>query len=420
MAASASDYFKRTGNSTATSMASPGHSIGGTSITVGSTANWPTTTGVTFAIDSVTLSGTEEVQVPGTYTLWHGTVVGSTVTNMTLAAESPNSDQNYAAGSLTRVYIPVSAALHNKMVEGILVHADQDGTLKADSVDVTAVIKDNVVSNAKLSEFKPSEVLADYVVSGGVVAQTAGLTGSFSNMVHYIGGVRSTKTSVANKTYTASKDTYVDADVTANSIVVYTEVANGAASPALTAGYIRIAKVVTNGSAITSVVQSASDTLKNPIRPLYPITMPKLGNTCMTSVYLGTQMSNIAQNADTRISFDTKVFDIGSNFTLSPDYVFVAPVNGFYYASATVNWRSVNAGENITLNIKRNATTVLQKQLNIAASSFGAEAHTSGLVYMTAAQYLEVTTAHDGTGSAQDILNGSTSTYFQVFLVAAG
>ena len=103
----------------------------------------------------------------------------------------------------------------------------------------------------------------DFVVSGGVVAQSAGLVGTFSNIVFYRAGRRYSGSSIANKTYTASKDTYVD--ITGNTdgsvTVLYTEVANGAASPALTTNYVRIAKVITSGSAITSVVQSGVDSV---------------------------------------------------------------------------------------------------------------------------------------------------------------
>lgn len=146
--------------------------------------------------------------------------------------------------------------------------ADQGVTTAkiADSNVTTGKIADAAVTGVKM-EARPVDYLANFIASGGVVAQSAGLVGTFSNMVHYINGVRCTKTSVANKTYTVSKDTYVDADATNNSTVVYTEVANGAASPALSANYIRVAKVVTNGSAITSVVQYGLDTLGNAVAP---------------------------------------------------------------------------------------------------------------------------------------------------------
>lgn len=113
-------------------------------------------------------------------------------------------------------------------------------------------------------------LLADHIVSGGVVAQSAGLVGTFSNIVFYLNGQRYSGTSIANKTYTASKDTYVDVTATSGGAVsvTYTEVANGAASPALAANNIRVAKVITSGAAITSVSQGSVDSLNNQIYPM--------------------------------------------------------------------------------------------------------------------------------------------------------
>lgn len=102
-----------------------------------------------------------------------------------------------------------------------------------------------------------SDRIADYVKPGtGVVAISSGLVGTFSDITYYISGKRYTKTSIANKTYTASKDTYVD--INTSGTITYTEVANNAASPSLAASSIRVAIVVTNGSAITSVNQGST------------------------------------------------------------------------------------------------------------------------------------------------------------------
>jgi hypothetical protein len=90
---------------------------------------------VAFAIDRAEIIAGEEVQIAGTYTEWTGQVTGATtIGSMVLSSDSPNSDQNYSAGSLTRVYIPVSATRENKLVEGILQHANQDGTLITQAV----------------------------------------------------------------------------------------------------------------------------------------------------------------------------------------------------------------------------------------------------------------------------------------------
>lgn len=124
---------------------------------------------------------------------------------------------------------------------------------------------DGTLKNTALDSFlKPGDVVRmDFVASGGVVAQSAGLTGTFSDIVFYISGLRQSATGVADKAYTASKDTYVD--IGTDGTVDYNEVANGAAAPALAANHIRVAKVVTDGSGITSVVQYGNDGLGNKI-----------------------------------------------------------------------------------------------------------------------------------------------------------
>jgi hypothetical protein len=147
------------------------------------------------------------------------------------------------------------------------VNGNLDSTNLADSAVSTSKLADNAVTEAKMQS-RASEYLADFVASGGVIAQSAGLTGTFSNIVYYIDGIRYTKSSVANKAYTASKDTYVDIDSSGN--VTYNEVANGASAPSLSAGNIRLAKVVTSGAAITSVTQTGSDSLGNLLRNLEP------------------------------------------------------------------------------------------------------------------------------------------------------
>lgn len=104
------------------------------------------------------------------------------------------------------------------------------------------------------------ESLFDHVVSGGVITDPgASLTQTTTSLVAVIDGRRVTIDATA-KTYTASKDTYVDvlrSGTTAS--YVYTEVANNAASPALASNSIRLAIVITNGTEITQVNQGNTD-----------------------------------------------------------------------------------------------------------------------------------------------------------------
>lgn len=115
---------------TVTTLSAPGWTTGvSNAVTVASTTNWPTGTGVAFAVDTVDSAG---VQVPGSYCEFVGTVAGAnSITNVELTEGDP---QNYAAGSTTRVYIPVTATRENRIVEWGSVHANQDGSLKTDAV----------------------------------------------------------------------------------------------------------------------------------------------------------------------------------------------------------------------------------------------------------------------------------------------
>jgi hypothetical protein len=128
MAASELDVFEKQGISTVTTLSAPGKAAAATTITVGSTVNFPTTTGITFAIRTVDSSGE---LVAGTYTEWVGTVTSGTTLAMN-AVPVYGSDQVYTAGSTTQVYIPVSSYSYNKMIDGLLAEHNQlDGTHKA-------------------------------------------------------------------------------------------------------------------------------------------------------------------------------------------------------------------------------------------------------------------------------------------------
>lgn len=96
------------------------------------------------------------------------------------------------------------------------------------------------------------EAFGEFVDSGLLPATDAGLGSDISLGVAYVRGYRVSKPSVTAHTYTASVDTYVD--ISSTGVFTYPEVATGAAAPAVTALSIRLAKVVTDGDNITSVV----------------------------------------------------------------------------------------------------------------------------------------------------------------------
>lgn len=102
-----------------------------------------------------------------------------------------------------------------------------------------------------------TEHFFDYIASGMVWsgdAYASTRNASMTSGVIYINGRRLTATAVAARSFTASKDTYIDASDNGDgtALLTYTEVANNAASPALAANNVRVGIVVTGASNIAS------------------------------------------------------------------------------------------------------------------------------------------------------------------------
>ena len=135
------------------------------------------------------------------------------------------------------------------------------------SLNIGAVAASTGVTDAGTNLLSSrQETIRNFVASGGVVVQTSGLTTSFSNIVYYVAGTRYTLSGVANRSNGASKDIYID--ITAGAAApTYTEVSNNTSAPALAANSVRVAKVVTNASAVTAIQQTMNDTNNVPIYP---------------------------------------------------------------------------------------------------------------------------------------------------------
>lgn len=150
MSASKDDYFKKVGRATATTLSSPGYTIGDSTINTGATTNWPVDTGVTFAIDEV---GSDGLRISGTYNVFNGVVSGAgQVSQVEYIGGDPNRD--YSAGATTRVYILVSAYRDNQFTDGILVHANQNGTLKDTAIPANSIDNSNVKTGAAINGSK--------------------------------------------------------------------------------------------------------------------------------------------------------------------------------------------------------------------------------------------------------------------------
>lgn len=183
----------------------------------------------------------------------------NTLTNLTLAPGYV--DTGNAIGDFVEL-IPTSF-WGNSLVDALLVLLNPDGTPKA------SVLKTALGNDGRLVETL-DELTTDVVSSGGIWTALTGFNVSMSALTAYIDGYRNTVSAIASRSFTPSKDTYVDVlrNTTTNAFsIVYTEVANGAATPALAPNSARVAIVVTSGAAVTAIRQSGYDGANNRVYP---------------------------------------------------------------------------------------------------------------------------------------------------------
>lgn len=131
-----------------------------------------------------------------------------------------------------------------------------------------------------------TELFFDYVASGCVWSGDsygASRNGSMTSGIVYIDGRRLVAAAVVAHTFTASKDTYIDASDNGDGTVLltYNEVNNNAASPALASNSIRLGIVVTDATDIQDAgsVNQGEDTKVLPIASSVPYQVTdSLGN----------------------------------------------------------------------------------------------------------------------------------------------
>lgn len=103
-----------------------------------------------------------------------------------------------------------------------------------------------------------------FAYSGCIPATDSDLTSDISACVAYVNGYR-ISIGATSQTYTANRDTYVD--LSQSGSYNLSAVANGASAPAVAANSARIAKVVTNGTAITTSTDLARRSLSGLVVP---------------------------------------------------------------------------------------------------------------------------------------------------------
>lgn len=126
-------------------------------------------------------------------------------------------------------------------------------TLSATGGDTNIDLKMTGKGTGKAYDDSITEWAFDFIPSGLIWSgdayastRNASMTAGFA----YISGVRVTVAAVTARSFTASRDTYID--LSSDGVLTYTEVTNNAASPALSANNIRIGIIVTAAGSIAA------------------------------------------------------------------------------------------------------------------------------------------------------------------------
>ncbi len=149
---------------------------------------------------------------------------------------------------------------------------DNANIKSAAAIDASKLASGSITDTQMATAVKPvtrfTDDFFDHVASGCVwTGDSYGSTrvASMTAGVVYVSGIRATVSAVTSRTFTASKDTYIDVD--SAGAITYTEVANNAASPALSAGNVRIGIIVTAAGSIAAV-GSVNQGQENKVLPI--------------------------------------------------------------------------------------------------------------------------------------------------------
>lgn len=317
---------------------------------------------------------------------------------MSFTLPNPNTPQNGQLGDATPI-------LQNEQAIAQAIAAFDGSQINAKSVTETAL------ADAINPRLRALESFSNYVYTGCVWSVVSGLQGSMTGGTIYVNGYRTIVTGVSNNTFAASSDVYVDIDYLGN--ITYNAVSNNATAPSLTANALRVAKIVTNGSAITTVTQTGADGVGNIIYPVGILSAKQIQNPYKFNVY-----RNAAFNGTTSTStliFDTKVFDTGNNYSTSTG-LFTSPVAGYYQ----FNWMVTSnhaSSRWLTLlqDITNNAELARGSDINVLTSGISTS-QGSQIIQLSLNQQVAIQLFSDNTNAGQP---GLSKTYFSGFIVSA-
>lgn len=135
-------------------------------------------------------------------------------------------------------------------------------------------------------------------------------------------------------------------------------------------------------------------------------------STVAFAAYHNTTQS-ISDATDTKVSFNTEVFDEGSDFASSE---FTAPIAGIYHFSGGVQYANLGSGSRVRIEVRVNGTRRFKGEDKEVGSTGVFQVSVSGTTKLSASDVVTIYTYQDSAGS--QTVNGSEGiTWFSGHLV---
>ena len=154
-----------------------------------------------------------------------------------------------------------------------------------------------------------------------------------------------------------------------------------------------------NGSALTSLT---SANLTGALPALDGSSLTGIGVTPSFSAHAGNTGQNVNNNTNTKVTFDTELFDSDGKFS---DSRFTPTVAGKYLIAAAVSFSNLAANAYTQLRVKKNDTDIFQETTQNVASTADTKTQSVFVLDLDDDDYVEIF-ARQNSGSAQTLRTG--------------
>jgi len=248
-----------------------------------------------------------------------------------------------------------------------------------------------------------NKILTAPTINGATLSGT--LSGTYT-----IGGTPTFPSSVTQNTVVQTLTNKTLTSPTINSPTI----TNATINTDTITGYTASTTGAIYGINVTSGVFSTSNIIVDSNITTGNLKTNKFSNPYKFSVYRNAAL-NSAASGSAVITFDTSLFDTGSNYSTGTGR-FTAPVNGFYWFSARA---SVGLGgtTRFFVNLYKNGTEILRGNDNVNVASTPNGSIVTGIVSLSAGDYIQIYNYYGAAATALEI--GYPQCYFQGMLISA-